>query len=69
MSAYCQTINPPVKADETDTCLFDFTSQQNVIFISITTIILYWSTFILMSWKRHLRENVPTILMIKAGLL
>lgn len=41
MSAYGQTINPSVKADETDTCLFDFTSQQNVIFISITTIILY----------------------------
>lgn len=69
MSAYGQTINPPVKADETDTCLFDFTSQQNVIFISTTTIILYWPTFILMSWKRHLRENAPTILMIKAGLL
>ena len=49
MSAYCQTINPPVKADETDTCLFDFTSQQNVIFISTTIKISYWSTFILMS--------------------
>ena len=69
MSAYCQTINPTVKADETDTCLFDFTSQQNVIFISTTIKISYWPTFILTSWKLHLRENVPTILMIKAGLL
>ncbi|WP_303763047.1 hypothetical protein [Alloprevotella tannerae] len=41
MSAYYQTINPPVKADETDTCLFDFTSQQNVIFISTTIKISY----------------------------
>ena len=47
MSAYCQTINPPVKANETDTCLFDFTRhtfpqkwEQNAIDF------IYWFTSI-----------------------
>lgn len=47
MSAYGQTINPSVKADETDTCLFDFTRhtfpqkwEQNAIDF------IYWFTSI-----------------------
>lgn len=47
MSAYGQTINPQVKADETDTCLFDFTRhtfpqkwEQNAIDF------IYWFTSI-----------------------